>query len=196
MSKSKIFDLQTFTHYACEHTASECANYFEAKISNTIAYAKYHNIKFKPREYKGKANSNYKGGYSNTRLYKIYYGILKRCKDKKNVWYGGKGITVEFTDFVDFRSWALSNGYNDNLTIDRIDSNGNYSKANCRWVNCVVQSNNTSRNVYLGYKGEKHTIAEWARLYSLSYSALFHRLSIGWSLDKALNTKVGYRCQK
>lgn len=51
-------------------------------------------------------------------------------------------------------------------------------------------------NTGIEYKGEKHTIAEWAGLYNLSYSALFHRLSIGWSLDKALNTKVGYRCQK
>ena len=196
MSKSKIFDLQTFIQYASKHTASECANYFSAKISNTIAYAKYHNIKFKPREYKGSANSNYRGGYSRTRLYKIYYSMLKRCKNKNNTWYGAKGIKVEFKDFFDFRSWALANGYADNLTIDRIDSKNNYSRENCRWVSNVVQANNTTRNVYLEYKGEKHTVAEWARLYNISYSALFHRLSIGWSLDKALNTKVGYRCQK
>ena len=123
-------------------------------------------------------------------------GVCPRCKDKKNVYYGGKGITVEFANFTEFKAWALSNGYNDTLTIDRIDSNGNYSKANCRWVDYVAQSNNTSRNICLEYKGEKHTIAEWARLYNISYSALFHRLAIGWSLDKALNTKVGYRCQK
>lgn len=196
MRKSKIFDLQTFIQYAYNHTALECSNHFGTKLTNTIMYARYHNIKFKPREYKGKSNSNYKGGYSNTRLYKIYHGILKRCKDKKNVWYGGKGIKVEFTNFTDFREWALSNGYKDNLTIDRIDSNGNYSKSNCRWVSYTTQANNTTRNVFLEYKGEKHTIAEWARLYNISYSVLFHRLSIGWSLDKALNTKVGYRCLK
>ena len=144
----------------------------------------------------GENNPNYKGGISKEHLYHIYYGIIKRCNNKKDPWYGAKGIKSEFKDYTDFRDWALHNGYIEGLTIDRIDSSKNYSRNNCRWVTPLEQSNNTSRNVYIEYKGERHTIAEWSRIYNISYSALFHRLKIGWSMEKALNTKVGYRCQK
>lgn len=196
MNHSKFFNLETFEKYAKEHTAKECAEYFGAKIENTVYYGKKHNIKFKPREYKEKANSNYKHGKSGTRIYRIYNDMLKRCKDKNNSWYGKKGIKVEFSSFEDFYEWSLNNGYADNLSIDRIDSSKNYSKDNCRWVTAIVQSNNTSRNKHIFYENETHTIAEWSRIKNIPYSVLFHRLKLGWSLDKVFNTKVGYRCQK
>lgn len=83
---------------------------------------------------------------SQTRLYRIWAAMKLRCNNKNNIGfhrYGGKGIKVcdEWNTFEVFRDWAMSNGYSDELTIDRIDSNGDYVPENCRWVSYKVQIN-------------------------------------------------------
>ena len=84
---------------------------------------------------------------SNTRIYNIWTLMKRRCNnpnvpDYNN--YGGRGITYckEWENFEPFYEWAINNGYNDNLSIDRIDNNGNYTPDNCRWTTCTVQCNN------------------------------------------------------
>lgn len=113
--------------------------------------------------------------------------MKKRCynKHRKDFYeYGGRGITVckeWFDDFMTFYDWSMSNGYNDNLTIDRIDNNKGYSPDNCRWVDIKTQSNNTRKNVYLSYNGETMTLAEWSRKLNINRNTLKARYRKGWS---------------
>jgi hypothetical protein len=112
-------------------------------------------------------------------------------KDYSN--YGGRGITVckEWDEFSNFRDWALSNGYADNLTLDRIDVNGNYEPSNCRWVTQKEQMRNVRCNVYATYKGETKLLIEWAEETGIGYNTLRSRyLRRGWSIEKSLTTPL------
>lgn len=90
---------------------------------------------------------NKRHGDSKTRLHKIWQKMRYRCNNQKSnryYCYGGKGVTIcsSWDIFENFRDWALSNGYSDNLTIDRINSDGNYEPSNCEWV---TRSENNKR---------------------------------------------------
>ena len=99
-------------------------------------------------------------GKANTRLYNIWRGIKKRCFVESEVFYkdyGGRGITIcdEWKDdFEMFYEWSMQNGYREDLTIDRIDVNGNYEPTNCRWATLIEQQNNTRKNRFLTFNGE------------------------------------------
>lgn len=91
-------------------------------------------------------------GNSNTRLYRIWQSIKQRCEnpnDGNYIHYGASGVCLcdEWHNFVNFRDWALQNGYAKDLSIDRIDTYGNYEPSNCRWVTAKVQNNNKKVNV-------------------------------------------------
>lgn len=87
----------------------------------------------------------------------------KHASNPRYAAYAGRGIRVceEWASYISFRAWALANGYDDSLSIDRIDNDGNYDAANCRWVSMKVQSINKRQNVSLTYLGETKTISEW-----------------------------------
>lgn len=136
-------------------------------------------------------------GGRHTRLYVIWNNMKRRCfcpTQQKYEYYGGRGITVcdEWKNsFGAFQEWAHSHGYCEDLTIDRIDTNGNYCPENCRWATVEEQRNNMRSNVILEYNGQSHTMAEWARLLNISYTALLQRIhKLGWSVEKALTTPV------
>lgn len=129
-------------------------------------------------------------------LYTIYCSMKSRCQNSKNEhykFYGGKGIKVcdEWkTDYSNFREWALKNGYSPELSIDRIDVNGNYEPNNCRWVTKQEQANNKTNNDFIEYQGEIHTIAEWARIKGLSYYSLYQRIKVHkWDIERAMTQK-------
>jgi len=94
---------------------------------------------------RGTDSPNYKHGKTNSELHKRWQAIRNRVKDPaKRKSYLDKGILVcqEWSDFTNFEKWALENGYRKELTIDRIDNDGNYEPGNCRWVTHKVNSNN------------------------------------------------------
>lgn len=124
------------------------------------------------------------------RLYGIWSMMHERCENpdhKKYYLYGGKGIKVcdEWSDkelgFANFVKWALSHGYDNELTIDRIHSDKGYSPDNCRWLTYQQQGSHTSRNQYIHDGEEWLTFSEFERKYSLETGTIRHRLSSGWS---------------
>ena len=119
-------------------------------------------------------NGNYynfnKYNWSNERIGSIFNGIKDRCYNKNNKsykWYGEKGVKVckEWIDNAKlFEIWALSNGYEDNLTIDRIDENKDYCPENCRWVTNINNAKYKSTTSLIEVDGETHTGKDWAKI--------------------------------
>ena len=123
--------------------------------------------------------------------------MIQRCENEnieRYDIYGGRGIEVckEWKeDFLNFYNWAINNGYKDNLSIDRIDVNGNYEPNNCRWATAKEQARNMRTNVNLTYNGETHCISEWAEITGIKASTIRYRIKIaGWSVEKALTTPI------
>jgi hypothetical protein len=140
------------------------------------------------------------------RLNHIYKDMKRRCYSrnfKQYKDYGGRGICVcdEWIDktrngspatkgWLAFKSWALSNGYKEGLSIDRIDNNKGYCPENCRWVDRRVQNNNTRKNRYIKYNGKTQSLADWCRELGLNYDRTKYRLNAGqWSVERAFSIK-------
>lgn len=146
----------------------------------------------------GKANWNYKHGETHTRLFKIWSSMHERCERQKHVYfndYGGRGITVceEWNDYIRFAEWARNNGYSDNLTIDRIDVDGNYEPSNCRWVTEKEQHSNTRRNRKIEYNGNTYTLTQLAERIGMNKTTLKERLNMGWSVKDAVEKPIRLR---
>lgn len=134
-------------------------------------------------------------GGSRTRLYNIWINMKSRCEKSSNKaykYYGEKGVCVcdEWKDFANFKKWADANGYSDKLTIDRIDSNGNYCPENCRWVGILEQANNKCNNHLFSYKGITKSMAAWCRDLGLNYNKIRSRLTeYKWDVERAFEAK-------
>ena len=133
-----------------------------------------------------------KHGGVGTRLHRIWTQMKTRCYNPNTehaVLYMNRGITVcdEWrNDFEAFRDWALANGYQDNLTIDRKDPDGNYCPENCKWATEKEQTNNRRCTIRLSYGGETHTLTEWADITGIKYVTLFWRYKQNWSPARIL----------
>lgn len=137
------------------------------------------------------------------RLYKIWHSMKDRCNNKNNNQYhryGGRGISIcqEWGSTLQpFVEWALQNGYQDNLTIDRIDVNGNYEPSNCRWATKKQQERNRRDNVLYEHNGEKHCLPEWAQISGISRNALVMRVTkMNWPMERALTQPVQIKVRR
>ena len=124
----------------------------------------------------GKNNGNYRHGMWGTSIYARWKHIKARCYNsngKQYKDYGGRGIRVcdeWLENFEPFYEWAINNGYREDLTIDRIDVNGDYEPSNCRWVTAKAQQNNKRSNHFITYNNETHTLTEWAEKYNINFT--------------------------
>ena len=137
---------------------------------------------------------------SKTRLYSIWRSMKKRCytpstHEFNN--YGGRGITVceeWLNSFEAFRDWALSNGYADNLTLDRKRSDGNYEPSNCRWATWTEQERNRRNVRMVQYSNETLTLTELSERTGVPYPVLYGRVvRRGWGVEAAISTPVNER---
>lgn len=127
---------------------------------------------------------NHRHKMSGTRIYLEWQGMKGRCYNKGSARYadwGGRGIEVceqWRNSFESFYTWAMANGYQDNLTIDRIDNNGNYCPENCRWVGQQEQCRNRRSNINITIGNSTRTLMEWCEIFQVDYTnvnARYHR---------------------
>lgn len=138
-----------------------------------------------------------KHGDYKTRLYNILLGMRARCYNIHNPEYknyGGRGIKIcdEWQNYLDFKKWALNNGYSDNLTIERIDVNGNYCPENCKWIPRSEQLKNTTKTIYITDKGETLCAMDWCKKIGISNNVLIKRYRSGMPIELVLSTKRYY----
>lgn len=135
-------------------------------------------------------------GMTKTRLYSAFYNMRSRCYYKKNLMYknyGGRGIRVceEWESFESFKKWAFANGYEEGLTLERIDVNKNYCPENCKWIPVKDQYLNRTDSHKITAFGKTQTLKEWADEIGIKYDTLERRINAyGWPVEKALKTPV------
>lgn len=126
--------------------------------------------------------SNLTHNNTGSRLYVAWVHMKQRCNNSKEYsykHYGGRGIKVcdEWANsFQSFHEWAMSNGYADNLTIDRIDVNGNYCPENCRWVTFKEQQRNKRNNTRVLFNGYCKTVGAWAEEFGCVPAAVYREI--------------------
>ena len=168
----------------------DCGNYSEV-LTNRLISGHTKSCGCLVKEKAAKASTTH--GKSKTRIYRIYNGMKQRCYNESApsyVNYGSRGIKIcdeWLKDFTSFYNWALENGYSEELSIDRIDNNGNYEPSNCRWTTQKVQANNRRTSHYIDVNGEKITLAAFLKRYDIKSRAFVtRRLIKGYDYKKIL----------
>ena len=134
-------------------------------------------------------------GNKDQKLLNIWRSIHDRCYNENNQNYnnyGGKGIKIcdeWLNNFEVFQTWALDNGFNNSLSIDRINNDGNYEPTNCRWATAKIQNNNRTNNKYITINNETKTLQEWCNQYKIDYKLCYSRIyQLKWEPLRALTT--------
>lgn len=200
MVKQTSWNTQGLSEYAEGHTIKECAVAYNCSYIAMQHYLLRHKIEHKPssKGVKGKEHYAYKHGETKSRLYRIWTYMRRRCNDSRDKdfnSYGARGIKVCEAwnkNYLAFRDWALANGYDDKLTLDRVDYNGDYSPCNCRWVTVKEQNNNKRSNRLVTYKGVTLTVAQWAEKLGIERHALLYRLN-NWTVEEAFTKTLQRR---
>ena len=135
---------------------------------------------------------NYKHGFSQTALYKVYTSMVQRCENKKHPSYkdyGARGISIcdEWRqDRMTFINWAMSNGYAEGKSIDRIENDKGYYPSNCRWTDDKTQANNKRSNRLITIGETTKTLSEWLEVSGVPRRTFYERVEAGWSEAEAI----------
>ncbi len=166
------------------HTLS-CGCYQKDRVRESASESAKNRTKYKPEE---------------LRIRNIWNLMKYRCENPEAPAYdnyGGRGIKIceEWSDnevgYENFKAWAFKNGYDEALTIDRLNNDEDYSPHNCRWTDTINQNNNKRNNVRFAYCGETHTMSEWARIKNIPMKTLHRRIhTLNWDIERALTTPV------
>ncbi len=136
----------------------------------------------------------YEGEYTDShrpRLYWTWLNMIRRCENPKSpdyYRYGGRGVSVceEWHDLSTFLEWAYSHGWEEGLTLDRIDNEDMYCPENCRFADRITQANNKRTNRIIEYQGKTMSMTQWSRETGISPRAIYARLKSGWSIEDTL----------
>lgn len=188
-SRARKYDVSHIDlEYVSTHSVAECCRYFNLPKYTILKYKKEKGISGKNHDITMWASSCNDG-----KIRTVYYNMLKRCYNPKASgyeYYGQRGIKVcdeWLNDCCNFYMWAKSTNYEAGLQLDRIDVNGNYEPANCRWVTPQENSYNKRNTRRVAYKGEVHTLIEWAEITGINKVILADRIfKYKWSVERAL----------
>lgn len=176
----------------------DCGNTTTRTLVN-LNKGNFHSCGCVDRERIGNLNRKYTDEQRNSFLYSTWHGMRQRCLDPNSShykYYGERGITIcdeWMNDYTKFYDWCIANGATKELTIDRIDVNGNYEPSNCRWVDTIIQANNKNQNRFIEYNGNKLTIMQWSRKTGIKEATIRMRLDkYGYNVGEAL----GYEMHK
>lgn len=171
----------------------DCGNIKSIRVDNVVRETTK-SCGCKKSEMNLKAQHNYKHGESKSRIYQIYYKMKSRCYNpnySESEYYGKRGIKIckEWLDsFEKFYEWSITNGYADNLSIDRINVNKGYYPNNCKWSTPKEQSRNRRNNIYITYNNETRCLSEWCEIFDLKYQTILQRINRGWDKVQAIIT--------
>lgn len=163
----------------------DCGN---KKIVRSDALISYKTVScgcLKKKQDKINLTAHHKGNITFERLYHIWASMKQRCENPNSSAfkdYGGRGIRVcqgWSSDYMNFKEWAVKNGYADGLTIERKDVNGNYCPENCMWIAMKLQTRNTRRTFWFTIDGITKCFAEWAEIFDVSYATAYARYRRG-----------------
>jgi len=134
-------------------------------------------------------------GRSKEKIYAVWINMIQRCTNPNSSsfkWYGERGIKVCERWLNSFERFYedMAIGWARNLTIDRIDVNGHYDPANCRWANSFEQSINRTNNTIISFDGKTMTLVEWAKKTGIGLNTILSRFNYGWTVERALTTPV------
>lgn len=161
--------------------------------------------------HKGKKGINRTHGMSNTRIFGIWEKMRQRCKNQNDKYYsqyGGRGISVCMewdSSFEKFYQWSVDNGYSDNLSIERIDVNGNYCPENCSWIPMSEQPRNRTNTIRVFYNGKEWCLRTLCGHLGFPYRSAYRRYSRWKKAGKVFSTKdlfapietkkIAFRCR-
>lgn len=173
----------------CDCGAVATVRDFDLKLGRQVSCGCYNSeLRVRPKKH----------GLCYERLFRIWCNMKERCTKRgtrhtKN--YGDRGISVcrEWVDNYEvFRKWALNNGYNDDLTIERIDVNGNYCPSNCKFITLSEQSKNKQNTIVV----DGICLKDWCKKHGLNYSTVHSRIRNGMSVEDSISKQIRSRIHK